>query len=58
MPNGQMPSDKTFGVEDDSSFNTFYSENRDGAIHLEKKPFMKMLIKNVCQKITEKYQEA
>ena len=25
-----MPSDKTFGVEDDSSFNTFYSENRSG----------------------------
>ena len=30
MPNGQMPSDKSFGIEDDSSFNTFFSENRSG----------------------------
>jgi hypothetical protein len=29
-PDGQMPSDTSFGVEDDISFNTFFSENRSG----------------------------
>ncbi len=29
QPDGQMPSDKTLGVEDDS-FNTFFSENDKG----------------------------
>ncbi len=27
LPDGQMPGDESFGREDDSSFNTFFSEN-------------------------------